>query len=115
MSLLNLEKALVSQDKVTGYLLNPLHPDGAAKACFFGGLGFSAEQWHLLANALLRSAETGLVAKHVESAHEQKYIVDGRLETPRGRSVVVRTVWIVDHDADAPRLVTAYPREAEGA
>jgi hypothetical protein len=39
--------------------------------------------------------------------------VDGEIETPAGRSVVIRTVWIVDHSQSAPRLVTAYPLAPE--
>jgi len=40
-----------------------------------------------------------------------KYIVDGRLSTPSGKKVTVRTVWIVDKGSENPRLVTAYPGE----
>ena len=35
----------------------------------------------------------------------------GRIETPSGKTPLVRTVWIVDRGFDAPRLVTAYPQE----
>ncbi len=35
--------------------------------------------------------------------------MEGEIETPAGRSVVIRTVSIVDHGQSSPRLVTAYP------
>ena|SRR5437867_10843013 len=45
MKLPNFDKAVVSEEKITGYLLNPLHADGAAKARFFAALGFRLEDW----------------------------------------------------------------------
>src|SRR5947208_2842102 len=102
---------MVSEEKVTGYLLNLLHPDGASKAKFFASLGFSRDHWTGLADALRRLAETAPVARSMESAHGQRYIVDGVLETPAGPSPWVRTVWIIDRGADVPRLVTAYPSD----
>ena len=51
---------------------------------------------------LIRSSKT-------RSSHGWKYVVEGEIETPAGRSVVIRTVWIVDHGQSSPRLVTAYP------
>jgi hypothetical protein len=40
-----------------------------------------------------------------------KYFLDGQIETPNGKTPLVRTVWIVDLGLDTPRLVTAYPQE----
>ena len=42
MNLPNPDDVEISEEKITGYLLNPLHPDGASKARFFAALGFSA-------------------------------------------------------------------------
>lgn len=54
-----------------------------------------------------------MVVNSAESVHGQKYVVERLLsrhtqESRRGR---VRTVWIIDRGARAPRLVTAYPKE----
>jgi hypothetical protein len=84
MKVPNLDQALVSEEKITGYLLNPQHPAGAGKAKFFTAMGFSRADWRVLAVALLRLPETVEVAQSVESAHGWKYIVDGPLETPSG-------------------------------
>ena len=56
-------------------------------------------------------AEHGKIVKSGESAHGQKFVVDGWLSahTEESRQWSVRTVWIIDHGGDAPRLVTAYP------
>jgi Domain of unknown function (DUF6883) len=113
MHLSNADAAVVSRDKVVDYLLNPWHPDGAAKAAFFAAMGFHVDRWQELANALKRLAETASATIRVDSPHGSKYIVDGTIGTPSGRSVSVRSVWIVDLGSQAPRLVTAYPRQQE--
>jgi hypothetical protein len=107
------ETSIVAEEKVVGYLLNPLHPDGAGKAQFFAALGFGTEDWRLFADSLRGVAARNQVTRTVESDHGVKYIVDGTIETPAGRSPWVRTVWIVDHGQTVPRLVTAYPQQPE--
>ena len=67
----------------------------------------------LLADALKQLGEQSLVVRSVDSVHGTKYIVDGAIATPTGRSVEVRTIWIVDRGEQPPRLVSAYPRKQE--
>jgi len=38
-----------------------------------------------------------------------KYIIEGPLRCPDGRSPLVRTVWFAEQDDEIPRLVTAIP------
>ena len=110
MKLPHADKAEVGREKIVDYLLNPAHPDNAGKAPFFVGFGFRREDWPVLAGALCRLAAQGDVAFGMESPHGRKYILDGRLETPGGKTPLVRTIWIIDQAQVAPRLVTAYPR-----
>ena len=109
MDLPNAHLAIVDLEKITDYLLNSAHPDNGGKARFFLGLGFTAEGWHIFADALQRLAHSFAVTEHVESLHGVKYIVIGRIETPAGGSPKVRTVWIIDKGNEKPRLITAYP------
>ena len=111
MKLPNAHLAVVEREKITGYLLNPAHPDNGGKAAFFQALGFSRDDWQTLTAAFRRLAVTAEVSHTVESAHGEKYIVDARIEMPSGRLPLVRSVWVVDRGFDAPRLVTAYPHE----
>src|ERR1041385_4598420 len=78
-------------------------------------LGFAPDDWATFAAALRTLAEATSVAKSMESPHGTKYVLDGRLKTPSGKSPVVRTIWIVDRGQAAPRLVTAYPHEQSGS
>jgi len=88
-----------------------VHPDNGGKARFFASLGFSREAPDRLMRALRDIAQHGEVVKSGESEHGEKYVVDGWLSahTQETRQWSVRTAWIIDHDGDAPRLVTAYP------
>ena len=45
MKLPNYKNAVVSQTKITGYLLSIKHRDGRSKAEFFTQLGFSYDAW----------------------------------------------------------------------
>lgn len=101
----------VEGEKITGYLLNPAHPDNGGKAAFFVSLGFSSGKWENLAIALSQSANTAAEIKIVESSHGRKYIADGRIETPSGKQPTVRTVWILETGRAGARLVTAYPHQ----
>ncbi len=111
MKLPNANAAVVAQEKIRDYLLNAAHPDNGGKATFFISLGFDREDWAALANALRELAQNADASAKLDSIHGQKYILDGRLRSPSGRSAVVRTIWIVDRGEDIPRLVTAYPHE----
>lgn len=102
-------RAAVDPTKITGYLLDRSHPDNGGKAAFFASVGFLRSQWRVLADALRAHAAEGDVVAVVASRHGEKYVVDGRLQTPSGRRPLVRAVWIVDRGRLAPRLVTAYP------
>ncbi|MGC8783608.1 MAG: DUF6883 domain-containing protein [Armatimonadota bacterium] len=107
------EKAYVPKGKIEAYLLSPTHAVGRTKAAFFAAVGFSASNPNELKRALLSIAQQGEVTYWVATEYGTKYVVDGWLQTPTGRQVAVRTVWIVEWGQSAPRLVTAYPLEEQ--
>lgn len=111
MRLPNASLALVERPKITEYLLNREHPDNGGKAEFFMALGFFPNDWETLATALCMLATNSPVSRSMESPHGKKYIVDGAIETPVGKTPMVRTVWIIDTGETVPRLVTAYSYE----
>jgi hypothetical protein len=97
---------------MTEYLLNPTHRCGASKARFFAGFGFRPNDWEALARALREHGQQQEVSTTTETGFGPRYEVDGPLDTPDGRAPRVRTVWQLDRDQVAPRLITAYPLEA---
>ena len=109
MKLPNAELAIVPERKITHYLLNSAHPAGGSKARFFLRFGFTAAEWQKLAIALLRHAREHEVAETEQTPHGQRYVVDGKIITPDGTSLNIRSAWYIDVAGGAPRFVTAHP------
>jgi hypothetical protein len=113
MKLPHAGKAQVEREKIVDYLLNPAHRYGASKARFFCEFGFRLGQWERLAEALREHGRTHDVVREHQTGFGPRYVVEGELTTPCGRRPRVRTVWQLDKDAVAPRLISAYPLEAK--
>lgn len=113
MKLPHPDKLMVEREKIADYLLNPAHRYGAGKARFFIEFGFRIEEWDRLAEALREHGRTQEVARTFETGFGPRYVVEGEFNTPSGRRPRVRTVWQMDEGTVAPRLLTAYPLEAE--
>ena len=111
MRLPYLEKAFVEAQKITAYLLSEENSGG--KSAFFVAFGFDVTQPEALEQVLLAHAAANEVARVSETPHGTKYIIDGKMQTPDGRSPQVRSVWIVDRGKEVPRLVTTYPLQGE--
>lgn len=109
MKLPNHENILIEEAKIIDYLLSEEKSGG--KSDFFVAFGFSLAEWEHLRAALRQHAILHDVTSLSETIHGIKYIIEGEMPTPDGRSPQVRSVWIVDPGKDAPRLVTAYPLE----
>jgi len=109
LQLPNKEKAYVPPHKIVNYLLSETHAIGKSKARFLRSLGFDENTVAELEQGLLEIAQTGEVQESIVSPHGTKYVIDGFLKTPRGFSVQMRTIWIIEARHQAPRFVTAYP------
>jgi hypothetical protein len=106
------ERAIIEHEKLHGYLLSESHPIGRFKAAFFASLGYSPDRSERLAADLRELiARVDAVPAGV-SEYGQKYVVSGILVGPSGKSAPVATVWMILHEEDIPRFVTAYPEEA---
>ncbi len=112
MKLPDSELAVVEEAKIVDYLLNSAHRYGASKARFFAQFGFRREEWQVLAVALRAHGQQNDVVKARETGFGPRYEVEGELEAPDGRRPRIWTVWQVDSGRTAPRLITAYPSEA---
>ena len=110
MKLPNAEQAVVDEAKLTRYLLDLTHPSGGPKAIFFLAHGFSLSDWPELRTQLLRHGLEGEVTGSKENAYGLSYVVEGEMQTPDGRSPIMRTVWEIRWSETVPRLVSAYPR-----
>ena len=113
MMLPNAHLAVVEREKVTEYLLNPKHRYGGSKAQFFAEFGFGLQAWETLAEALREHGQRHEVSRTRQTRWGPRYEIDGELNTPDGRRPLIRSVWQLDDGEIAPRLITAYPLEAE--
>ncbi len=96
--------------KITHYLLNDNHEQGAPKSKFLKAFGFSAgEAWRLKA-ALEAHAVTNEVVHTTPSEWGTKFVVECSIETPDRRDPCVRSVWLWQDNAGDPLFVTAYPK-----
>jgi hypothetical protein len=109
LKLPNCENAVISEAKITDYLLSTKHREGRNKAEFFMRLGFSFDTWEDLVKALLRHATENDVAKIEDSPFGTRYIIEGVLLAPARRGAFVRSVWFIETGEQIPRFVTAYP------
>lgn len=109
MKLPNIENSVVSEAKITEYLLSFTHRDGQSKAMFLTRFGFLANDWKALADALILHAEQHEVAKVEATQFEIRYVIEGSLTAPDGRTPNVRAVWFISTGETEPYLVTAYP------
>jgi hypothetical protein len=109
----NVENAEIAREKLTDYLLSLTHRDGRGKAVFFRAFGFSPDDWETLAEALRRHAAQNAVIKMEETPFGTRYVVEGPIHAPDGRTPNVRLVWFMGKDETNPRLATAYPLPAD--
>ena len=109
----NPDQLIVERGKVVNYLLNPKHPFGASKARFFADFGFHARDWETLAGELRQHGQTHPVARSHQTPFGPRFVVERNISAPDGRRPCITTVWQLDAGQIAPRLITAYPLEAD--
>jgi hypothetical protein len=100
------ETARVDRAKIVDYLLGSSSVAAVAKARFFGGMGFTADRWEELADALRRQAASAVVTTKTSDWGTKK-VATGPIDAPNGRRYKIATVWI--DEGTGLRLVTAHP------
>jgi hypothetical protein len=110
----HLDRAVVPESKIVDYLLNMRHAGGRAKARFLESFGFRSQDWHVLRDAVIDHAIRNEITASHQTRFGTRFEVDGPLPAPDGRAPVVRVVWFVGLQDDAPRLVTLVPRRIVG-
>jgi hypothetical protein len=59
--------------------------------------------------ALQEHAQQHPVTRVEASPFGKRYIIEGIIQVPDGRSPHIRAIWFIENGTDIPRLVTAYP------
>jgi hypothetical protein len=107
MKLPNGERAIVDIEKLSGYCLNSQHPRGRHKARVFASVGIREPDAEELRSALLAAARDGDASLGTANPYGQRYIVDFDL-VRQGRTVRIRSSWIVELSGGLPRLTSCY-------
>ena len=103
----NADRATIPAEKLRDFLLNRLHPQNRGRARLFAALGYEPDDWQRLADDLraqhlTRDAEAGRPSNY-GTTYEIVATLQGRLG-----SATIKSIWIIDWEADVPRLLTAY-------
>lgn len=109
MRIPNADTAIIEEQKLVDYLLNPDHRRGGSKAALLLQFGYTPADWQQLASDLRRDHLTRDAAVTRASPYGERYEVRAPLLTPSGRPLTVRSVWQIDTGATSPRLITLYP------
>lgn len=102
------EQATIDIAKLRDYGLNLLHPEGKHKArVFAAALGISAPDAEKLRDMIFAAIFTNEAIIGHSDEHGSRFVVDFSTQGLRG-IVGIRTVWIINRDETAPKLVSCY-------
>jgi hypothetical protein len=108
MKLPNFEFAIINEEKLGGYCLNPDHIIGKHKARVFQKLlGISQKDAPLLKTMILEKISCTECIEATPSDFGRRFIVDVILVN-FDKEALVRTSWILKKDELAPRLTSCY-------
>lgn len=103
-------KVIIDKVKVTNYLLNNNPPEGRSKAMFFKLYGFDQRRPKQFQNAMKNHFYVNFrTSISEETAYGIKILLQGPIETPIGKEVLIKSVWFKELNSDFIKLVTAYP------
>lgn len=110
MRLPNPDQAVIEDQKLSGYCLNPNHADGKHKAYVFQSvLGIGLAEMEELKQILLNAVQIYEALPDKSNQYGQNCVLDFPV-TRYERQATIRSVWIVRCEEDFPRLVSCYVR-----
>lgn len=100
------QDAVISDDKLTGYLLVARRRND--KSQFLNQVGFSIEQPYLLGAALRALISTNEAVLDRQDIYGSYFRVGGQLRGPDGTLYVI-TIWLREAETDRYRFITLKP------
>jgi len=107
---LNWQLAEVEPRKLLEYILSTTHPRGKTKAAFFRSIGFTSDNWQELSNALIKHGLEGRASISERTTYGTLYKVKGVIRSISIQHVSLISIWLVKHNEEVPRFITAYPK-----
>ncbi len=102
-------KILIPEEKLLTYILSETHAVGKFKAKFFRNLGFNETNIPVLKKTIERIVRENEIAEQIQNIYGAKYLIEGEINTPTGKVVNLRTIWIIEKNQNFLRFVTMYP------
>jgi hypothetical protein len=110
MKLPNADAAIIPDEKLQAYCLNPEHGYGQHKAFLFSKLlGIAEDNAHELRNLLEAALRQDDVIRVQPTGHGTIYYIDS-LVVRGERSFILRSLWIILFGEIIPRFVSCYIR-----
>ena len=103
-------RATIGAQKLTGYLLNPSHKRGGAKAKLLLSLGYQTDAPEALESDLRTQHLPLDPTRTSQNPYGVAYEIEGSISTPSGRIVWFVSIRQIDTGTDVPRFITMYPR-----
>lgn len=97
--------AVIAEAKLTKYLLTLLPKDD--KSQYLASAGYTLENWQQLEQDLRQQILTLEAIPSGMTQYGQKYSITGNLMGPNGKTLQVKTIWIVSERIT--RFVTLFP------
>ena len=108
MKLPNAENALIADEKLNEYCLNPNHDEGQHKAYLFSKLlGLDLNNPDEFRSMLRNIIDTEEVVINRPNEYGMLYYIDSTVIRPE-RTFRLRTIWIIRENEDFPRFVSCY-------
>ncbi|MGL6226914.1 MAG: DUF6883 domain-containing protein [Thermoguttaceae bacterium] len=108
----NSREAVVSSEKINGYVLNFNHPVGKHKARAFEKiLGYNQSNSESLVSQIQACVDKCSALPGKKDAYGQRYEVNIPIKGPNGSTAIVRTGWIIRTDSNQPELITVYIKD----
>ena len=105
----NYQNAMIPDDKIHEYALNPTHNEGKHKARVFKRvLGFEQSSWQLLAQRILAELPYNEAVEGKESQWGKPYVVDLPIAGVNGNIAKIQTVWLFKRGTNYPSLITLW-------
>jgi len=102
------ERAIVEIEKLENYCLDPTHPRGRHKARVFrDALAVTRNEAEMLRAWLIEGARRETAMELPSDQWGRRWQIDIPVRRQERRAVI-RSLWIVRHGGDAPRLVTCW-------
>lgn len=109
MKIPNADRAVITEDKLCNYLLNPAHRRGGSKAALLLAMGYRVDDWQQLEADIRTNHLAAEVDRESDTAYGPRYELVSPLHGPNGKMVIFRSVWQIDLGTNYPRLITMYP------